>query len=134
MHYWAIFDRDQFYGKRRSAFAFNYGKVVIPFSLAIDMVDSYGRGYAAKFDETSKTQLHMYRKYTEEDYKNRVEDSNFTSQNIALYRDLTGLQKPKMNWMLIMIIIAAVVVVGVLIWYIHGHPAFLKNITDISKW
>lgn len=134
MHYWAIFDRGQFYGRRRSMFAFTYGKVVCPFSLANDMVDNYGRGYSAKFDETSKTQLHMYRKYTEQDYKDRVEDSNFTSQNIALYRDLTGLNKSKVNWTLLLIIVAAAIGVIIFIWYWHGHPGLLKGLTNISKW
>jgi flagellin-like hook-associated protein FlgL len=128
---WAIFKAHEFYGLKQSTYPWRRLKtqvLVIPFDKSSDSCDLTPRGYGAKFDEASISQLSMHWKETAATRRERVDDLRFLSQNLQLYRDLQKYTQAKWNMFLIImaIVIIIIAVAGIYIW--KTNPHFLNNL------
>jgi hypothetical protein len=127
---WAVFSFNNFYGhKEPNSFAFwKRIKTIIvltPFDNSPTQVDSFGKGYLAKFDEDTQFQVPLSIQDTQEAQKMRVENKQFISAALSLWMDLQSYTKAKINYKIIMYLIGAAVVIVAAYWFISSHPGFL---------
>lgn len=128
---WSVFSRDAFYGTKPSSVPWRRLKtqmLIIPFDKSGDSCNMTPRGYAAKFDEASISQLSMNYRETQDSRRDRVDDLRFLSANLQLYRVLTKYNNPKWNIFLIVAIIAIIGIIGFVAFYLSKHPNALSGI------
>ena len=118
---WAIFKFNDFYGHKYSLMPWKRISepiVLTPFIYDSNMVDSYGKGYYAKFDEGTQFQVPISMKYSKEAWADLMDSKQHISSALTLWMDLTSYTKNKLNIKLIIaiVLIAVVCVLGYFMW------------------
>lgn len=130
---WAVFTFNNFYGHKEPSqlkFWKRFWKILVltPLDNGSGMVDDYGKGVLAKFDEKTQFQMALYARDNEMAEKIRVDNKNFISAALTLWMDLQAYTKPKLNMKLVLWLIVGAGIVVVAYYFLKTHPGFLPVI------
>jgi len=126
---WGVFTFNNFYGHRNSKKPWKRIStpiVVTPFENSTEMVDSFAKGYLAKYDEKTQFQMPLTLKDSAALEALRNKARQFISAALMLWMDLQTYTKPKLNIKMIVIIILIAAAIALIYFY---YPTITKALT-----